>query len=181
MSDHPRRVQTVYLLLCLAALAILFFTLVRHDLGFISLFPVLFGAVAVAFRWSVGPALTLTILAVLLLAQQIQSGEEMERLGGSALDDFILCSAVLAYVVGHQRLQELHNSILRQAPVRAGEKTHGLAGGKTEHGEHSSSIGGIVGLLLSVLVCAGWAFRRRILDITRQRATRPADSAVAGR
>ena len=67
LNSHPA--VRGYSLVCLVALLTLTILVTERGLGWWGMMPVLLGAAALLFRWSVGPPLVLVTLAVLLSAQ----------------------------------------------------------------------------------------------------------------
>ena len=99
LSGHDAAI-TAYMAACGVALgAILLVLLQRLPGGRViwALFPVLIGLLGLVMRWTSAPLMLLLILAACL---HLQSRRAL-------VSDMILCSAVLAYVTGHFRLQSL--------------------------------------------------------------------------
>ena len=112
LNAHPA--VRGYSLVCLLALLMLTLLVTDRGLGWWGLMPVLLGAAAVLFRWSVGPPLVLVTLAVLLSAQarlaQFRLPEWAAR--PSLAADLGVCLAVLAYAAGQYRLLALTRHVL---------------------------------------------------------------------
>jgi hypothetical protein len=110
LNSHPA--VRGYSLVCLLALLALTILVTERGLGWWGLMPVLLGASALLFRWSVGPPLVLVTLAVLLSAQArfrpVGPGWPEPPLAA----DLGVCLAVLAYAVGQYRLLGLTRHVL---------------------------------------------------------------------
>jgi hypothetical protein len=108
LTSHPA--VRGYSLVCLLALLTLTVLVTDRGLGWWGLMPVLLGAAALLFRWSVGPPLVLLALAVLLSAQ---ARFRRPGLPGPPLAaDLGVCLAVLAYASGQYRLLALTRHVL---------------------------------------------------------------------
>lgn len=110
-----------YMFLCLTALVVLFLTLVRRDLGPVSVLPVVLGVLALLFRWRAGPFLLLFLTAGLVFSTD-RSGTGA-RMGAPPvrnfrLDEWVLCGAMLGYFAAHYRLQALTLGVLPLDPRR---------------------------------------------------------------
>ena len=110
LGSHPA--VRGYSLVCLVALLALTLFVVDRGLGWWGLMPVLLGAAALLFRWSVGPPLVLVTLAVLLSAQARFRLPLWARPRASLLGDLGVCLAVLAYAAGQYRLLALTRHVL---------------------------------------------------------------------
>ncbi len=110
LSSHPA--VRGYSLVCLLALLALTILVTDRGLGWWGLMPVLLGAAALLFRWSVGPPLVLVTLAVLLSAQARFRMWLPELSRPSLLADLGVCLAVLAYAAGQYRLLALTRHVL---------------------------------------------------------------------
>jgi hypothetical protein len=103
-----------YQMVCLSALAVLFFVLLRRNMAPWNCLPVAVGLLGVWQRWRLGPFLTLTTLAILLI--WLEPWGDARWVGYRPtrtfrLQDWFLCVAVLAYFSAHYRLQSLTYSI----------------------------------------------------------------------
>jgi hypothetical protein len=101
-----------YSLVCLVSLLALTLLVVDRGLGWWGLMPVLLGAAALVFRWSIGPPLVLATLAILLSAQARFRLPVWAGPRSSLLADLGMCLAVLAYAVGQYRLLALTRHVL---------------------------------------------------------------------
>jgi hypothetical protein len=112
-----------YFLLCLGALAVLLLVLLRRDLGPWACLPVVVGLLGAWQRWRLAPILVLVCLAVLIIWREplgdVRGPYRSAR--GFRLPDWLLSMAVLAYFIGHYRLQSLTLSILPADPRRREE------------------------------------------------------------
>jgi hypothetical protein len=109
-----------YLFLCYAAQLALLLLLLERGLQLWGLLPVLIGCGSVALRWRLGPLVFLIALAGLLyiapaLDAVLRAGQ---RWSTSSVSDVLLCAAVLAFLVGHYRLQGLVHFIFPRDPRR---------------------------------------------------------------
>jgi len=118
-----------YLVMSLAALAVILLVLLQAGMGRWSFLPVLMGLLGVTLRWRITPLLTLILLAGLLAASEPTNrpGLPRYRAGGSAgdreddsvalgarvfsLSDWLLCGAVLALCAAQYRMQGMAVSI----------------------------------------------------------------------
>jgi hypothetical protein len=110
LGSHPA--VRGYSLVCLVALLALTLFVTDRGLGWWGLMPVLLGAAALLFRWSVGPPLVLVTLAVLLSAQARFRWPVWARPRPSLLADLGVCLAVLAYAAAQYRLLALTRHVL---------------------------------------------------------------------
>jgi hypothetical protein len=110
LGSHPA--VRGYSLVCLVALLALTLFVTERGLGWWGLMPVLLGAGALLFRWSVGPPLVLVTLAVLLSAQARFRLPSWARPQPSLLADLGVCLAVLAYAAAQYRLLALTRHVL---------------------------------------------------------------------
>ncbi|CAN5375467.1 hypothetical protein BH10PLA2_BH10PLA2_20100 [soil metagenome] len=105
-----------YGFVCGTALVLIGVVLIRRGLFPTALFPVGAGFLGLFFYWRIAPVLVIGITASCLIradrgelafqaGHQIQSGAVVE------MQTWILCSALLAYVLAHYRLQCLTSSI----------------------------------------------------------------------
>ena len=110
-----------YTVLCLGSLSLLLMALLRRDVGPWSFLPVAIGLLSVWQHWRVGPFLTLITLVILLVWHE-PVGDILSRSSQAArtfrLPDWILCMAVLGYMIGQYRLQSLTHSIIPADPRR---------------------------------------------------------------
>jgi hypothetical protein len=115
-----------YLLVSLAALAVILLVLLHWGMERWSLLPVLMGALGVTLRWRITPLLTLILLAGLLLAGETTARPILTiyQARELSLADWLLCGAVLALCVAQYRLQGLGVSIF---PVEDSRRCHGVA------------------------------------------------------
>jgi hypothetical protein len=105
LTSHPA--VRGYSLVCLLALLALTVLVTDRGLGWWGLMPVLLGAAALLFRWSVGPPLVLVTLAVLLSAQARFGVPPWALPRPTLAADLGVCLAVLAYAAGQYRLLAL--------------------------------------------------------------------------
>jgi len=119
VPDEPARSARAaavrnYEIVCLAALAVLGLALVSRY-SYWTLLPMLVGVQAIYLRMRGGPL-------VLLLALQFQMFDHLVHSGPARyqfdLADVLQCAAVLAFVLGHYRLQGLTHSLLPTDPKR---------------------------------------------------------------
>jgi hypothetical protein len=110
LGSHPA--VRGYTLVCLVALLALTLFVTERGLGWWGLMPVLLGAAALLFRWSVGAPLLLVTLAVLLSAQARFYLPQWARPRPSLLADLGVCVAVLGYSVAQYRLLALTRHVL---------------------------------------------------------------------
>jgi hypothetical protein len=121
--DDPNRSSAArrYQLIALLALLLIFVVLLESGEEMMSLIVLLLGAVAIAFRWAIGPALVLLLL-MLSLTDWRQLFRNLERLisprasrlfywdgmtGATPLTEVVLAMAVLAFVIAQYRLLSL--------------------------------------------------------------------------
>jgi len=110
-----------YMLLCLSALFLLVVCLAYRGLDWWSLVPTLIGCLTLLTYWNHGPPLVLLSLTGLLGMSEPHLHSNLRgwsRLPTPTLMDFLLCVAVLAYVLGHYRLLALMRHIFPQDPRR---------------------------------------------------------------
>lgn len=110
LSSHPA--VRGYSLVCLLALLALTVLVTDRGLGWWGLMPVLLGAAALLFRWSVGPPLVLVTLAVLLAAQARFRNPRLGWPQPPVAADLGICLVVLAYSAGQYRLLALTRHVL---------------------------------------------------------------------
>lgn len=97
-----------YLGLCVAGLAIVFLVLFSRGLGIWSVFPILVGGIGLAARWRWTPVLMLLATAGVLATDATAYGLGFRiAIPRVRFIDWILCVGVLAFVLGHYRLQGL--------------------------------------------------------------------------
>ncbi len=109
LNSHPA--VRGYSLACLVALLVLTILVTERGMGWWGMMPVLLGAAALLFRWSVGPPLVLVTLAVLLSAQARFRDPRFWPQPALA-EDLGVCLAVLAYAAGQYRLLALTRHVL---------------------------------------------------------------------
>lgn len=149
--------QHTYSLVCLAALAILLFTLLERGLGAWALLPVLVGAVGVLARWRLGPVLLLVPLVGLLFALAKATGPRP-----LSLADVVLCGSTLVCVAGQYRLQGLTKNVFPIDPRRRPPPEHRPVGAAVEAEPQKRpgrlvSPSEIIWLVVVVVLCAGAA------------------------
>jgi hypothetical protein len=110
LGSHPA--VRGYSMVCLVSLLALTLFVTERGLGWWGLMPVLLGAAALLFRWSVGPPLVLLTLAVLLAAQARYRLPQWARARPSLSADLGVCLAVLAYSAAQYRLLALARHVL---------------------------------------------------------------------
>jgi hypothetical protein len=141
---------------CLVALLTLTVLVTERGLGWWGLMPVLLGAAALLFRWSVGPPLVLVTLAVLLTAQARFRLPQWAWPRPTLASDLGVCLAVLAYTAGQYRLLALTRHV--QPPDTARRTQPGQ--GKAAAGEGPRRSPGSVGpweLPALLLMLPAWA------------------------
>ncbi|MHB1426173.1 MAG: hypothetical protein ACYC3I_23665 [Gemmataceae bacterium] len=117
--DHPS--VRNYMLYCFSALFLLVVCLVARGLERWSLLPPLIGCLTLLLHWSHGPPLVLLSLVGLLGARGRLPRDSIAgwlRFQTPTLMDFVLCVAVLVYVVGHYRMLSLTRRIFPPDPRR---------------------------------------------------------------
>ena len=139
-SDRPRAdngaaeqqdaALETYSYLCGTALVLIGLVLFRRGLFPWAMFPVGAGLLGLFFRWRIAPALVIGITGSCIVYAEpggpIFRGQT-QRLSAGVVDlpTWILCSALLAYVIGHYRLQALSGKLFpadRRLPKTAGGK-----------------------------------------------------------
>jgi hypothetical protein len=145
-----------YLFVCVTALAVIFFALVRiyrvdvryfdprTVMQLITCFVPVFVGLAGALRgWRIGPLLTALLVVLPLFFQETRNMAEYQLPrtyppGGYlqprqfSLADWVLCGGLLAYMAAHYRLQGLTTSILPRERVRRIPSASALTGGISE-------------------------------------------------
>jgi hypothetical protein len=115
-GDPQSNATETYGFVCGTALVLIGVVLIRRGLFPIALFPVGAGFLGLFFYWRIAPLLVIGITASCLIradrsdgafqaGHQIQSGAVIE------MQTWLLCSALLAYVLAHYRLQCLTSSM----------------------------------------------------------------------
>jgi hypothetical protein len=92
--------------LCGIALVLIGVVLYRRGLFPSALFPVGAGILGIFFRWRIAPVLVIGITGSCLVY-----AEQRPSAGFVDLQTWILCSSLLAYVIGHYRMQALTDTI----------------------------------------------------------------------
>jgi hypothetical protein len=123
------------MVVCLAALLVLFLALIEQGMELWSLLPLILGGLSVALYWTTGPPLVVISLGFLTLAHR---QVDWRRLGsiftlrdpsrrfawyddeGLVLMDLVACAALLVYVVAQYRLLALVRHVLPVDFRRAG-------------------------------------------------------------
>ncbi|HEV8060671.1 MAG TPA: hypothetical protein VGP68_12390 [Gemmataceae bacterium] len=101
--------------LCGVALVLIGLVLYRRGLFPSAMFPVGAGLLGIFFRWRIAPVLVIGITGSCLVY-----AEQRPSAGYVDMQTWILCSALLAYVIGHYRLQSLTATIFppdRRSPL----------------------------------------------------------------
>jgi hypothetical protein len=132
-QEQEDPVVPTYTVLCLVALAVIFLVLLQHGFGSWSLSVPLIGGLGLILRWRAAAQLLLLALAAFLL---VEGGEVRSWIRIGVLNpvrfpiaDFVLCAAVLVYVVAQYRLQSLQHCVFPPDPrrrERTAEKASGL-------------------------------------------------------
>ena len=109
MPVDPRQHAAVrnYILISLVSLVILLMALLQRNFGFLSIFPILVGSLALAARWRMAPLMLLLVLAGGLFVQGRMRPSFQFFNASQALSDVILIGSVLVYVIANYRLQGL--------------------------------------------------------------------------
>lgn len=127
-NSNPQRWRepgvAYYILMCLVSLAAIFLVLVQRDFGAWALLPVLAGLIGGATRF--GPALFLLALGVSFTTIAPGAGSPMPPVFFD-IRDLVLCGAVLAYVIGHYRVQAM---LLRVFPPDSRQRAQPAARGR---------------------------------------------------
>jgi hypothetical protein len=111
----------MYVFLCLAALVVVLVVLLQSGYGRWSLFPVVIGALAVAFRWRAGALLFLISLMGFLVLHNVApwdagAGARFRR--QPTFYDWGLCASCLAFLIAYYRVLGLVNGIFPADPRR---------------------------------------------------------------
>jgi hypothetical protein len=117
-----------YSYVCGTALVLIGLVLFRRGLFPWAMFPVGAGLLGLFFRWRIAPALVIGITGSCIVyaepgGQFIRGQTQRLAAGVVDLQTWILCSALLAYVIGHFRLQALSGTIFpgdRRLPKKTG-------------------------------------------------------------
>ncbi len=112
-TAEPEPAVRNYLVLCLAAQAVIVLVLLRHGLRGFSLLIPFIGLAGLTVRWRMAPLFTLITLAGVLYWDGGR-GRGFPRNRESAefnLQDWMLCGATLAYVASHYRFLALTTSV----------------------------------------------------------------------
>lgn len=108
-----------YVLVCAAALLVLLLVLLQRGMERWSLLPILVGGPALLFRWRLAPLMLLLSVGGLLYLDAALASPRLRawqsRLAPS-MSDFLLCAAMLAYLMGHYRLQGLQRNVFPHDP-----------------------------------------------------------------
>jgi hypothetical protein len=159
-SDKPKSSdagEQHYFFVCLAALLVvqmLVLTRPRPEWWLTSLpgfdlWPVLLGAAGLLLRWRLTPVAFLVLLSVLLFP--------VPRRGPDPMQDLILCGGVLAFVIGHYRLQALQHFVFPRDPrIRGRGRIANLSCSRRRPGR-LVSLEELSFLLLTVLLWVGLA------------------------
>jgi hypothetical protein len=125
-AQPPPPFLHAYALVCLAALAVVFFVETQRGVRLTSPLLLAVGLVGVLTRLRLGPVLLLVTLAAGYLLEQQQYGglgwRWYTRPRAFQVPDVVLCGAVLVYVAAHYRLQALTRHVFpvdahRREPV----------------------------------------------------------------
>jgi hypothetical protein len=111
-ADAQASAIETYSYICGTALILIGLILFRRGLFPLALFPVGAGFLGLFFRWRIAPVLVIAITAACLIRAERGDGLYMsgqQILPGAIVDlqTWIVCSALLAYVLAHYRLQAL--------------------------------------------------------------------------
>jgi hypothetical protein len=97
-----QRGALAYMIICLCALLLLFQVFQEREAGPWSFFPVFVGSAGVFLRWGIAP---LALLAAIVLTMLVEPNRMLfVSHAGFRVPDFLLCAAVMAYVLAHYRL-----------------------------------------------------------------------------
>jgi hypothetical protein len=152
-----------YTLVCLVALLVMAAVLAQEPVGWWWPFvPVLLGGVALLGRWTTGPPLVLVSVTGVYLVQF----EALRYFGalwpGDPVTDGLLAAALLAYVVGHYRLQSLTGGVVpedrRPAAGKGGPARRWFLPAPPARSPGGVRPGEVLGLLLSVPLFVVLAF-----------------------
>lgn len=116
IGQHPA--VRMHVAICLVALLVLLVNLLLRGFGSWSLFPALVGALGVAQRWRSAPLILLVALVGFISIETVvYSGWQRQvQVPRFRLGDWVLCGAVLAYIVAYYRLQGLVGCIFPPDP-----------------------------------------------------------------
>jgi hypothetical protein len=107
----------IYLLACLGGLVLILLPQSARGVGVPELILGLLGLLGAVTRWRMAPVVLLALVGVFQLSPLLWGGRESpDRAWTFPVDDLMLCCGVLAYVVGHYRLQGLSRSLLPPDP-----------------------------------------------------------------
>ena len=129
-AEQQETALETYSYVCGTALVLIGLVLFRRGLFPWAMFPVGAGLLGLFFRWRIAPALVIGITGTCIVyaepgGQFIRGQTQRLSAGVVDLQTWILCSALLAYVIGHYRLQALSLAIFpadRRMPKTAGGK-----------------------------------------------------------
>jgi hypothetical protein len=109
----PEPAASIYLLACLGGLVLILLPQAARGIGLVELFLVIVGLLGAVTGWRMAPVVLLALLA----ACQMWGGRGSPgRSWSFQVDDLLVCCGVLAYVIGHHRLQGLSRSLLPPDP-----------------------------------------------------------------
>lgn len=114
--DSQISAADTYGYLCGTALVLIGLVLFRKGLFPWAMFPVGAGLLGLFFRWRIAPVLVIGITCSCLVYAEpggpfLRGSGQRPSAGYVDLPTWILCSALLAYVIGHYRLQALSSTI----------------------------------------------------------------------
>src|SRR5947209_3862746 len=102
-APTPEAAERHYFAVCLLALMVLLFMLLRRGVGPVALLPIVPALLGIVFRWGFSPILTLLLLTAVLYFRDVilhpgNSGIYRIRPMPFDLTQWILCGAFLGYV-----------------------------------------------------------------------------------
>jgi hypothetical protein len=129
-ADQTANAVDAYGYVCGTALVLIGLVLFRKGLFPWALFPVGAGLLGLFFRWRIAPVLIIGITSSCLVYAEpggplFRGSAQRPAAGYVDLQTWILCSALLAYVIGHYRLQSLSSTIFpadRRSPKSKSKK-----------------------------------------------------------
>lgn len=125
-EDQPINAADTYGYLCGTALVLIGLVLLRKGLFPWAMFPVGTGLLGLFFRWRITPVLIICITGSCLVYAEpggLRGSVQRPSAGYVDLQTWILCSALLAYVIGHYRLQALSSAIFPPDRRSVGKKS----------------------------------------------------------
>ncbi len=121
-ADPQASASETYGFVCGTALIVIGLILIRRGMFPVALFPVGAGFLGLFFRWRIAPVLVIGITGSCLIRAEDGLGNGHIAPGAIVeIQTWILCSAVVTYVLAHYRLQALSGAIF--PGDRRGKKT----------------------------------------------------------